>query len=70
MTDEHDVKLMKVFIWRNPLRGEVAVAAKTEKEARAAILKENPNFAVLLSGGPLVVDPAIRGMVVHRWRRY
>ena len=59
----------KVFIWRNPLRGEIAVVARNEKEARKTATAQNVHFAALLTGAPLVIDPSQPGAVVHRWRR-
>lgn len=75
MTEEHDVSLKapkttnKVYIWRDPLRGEVAVAARNEKEARKLIITKNVHFAALMAGDPLVIDPNEKGAIVHRWRR-
>lgn len=75
MTEEQDVTLKapttayKVYIWRNVMRGEIAVAARSEKDARKAILAQNVQFAALLQGEPLVVDPTEKGVIVHRWRR-
>jgi hypothetical protein len=68
-TTEAPLKVYKVFVWRNPIRGEIAVTARNEKEARKYAIAKNANFAQLLTGAPLVIDPTERGDVVFRWRR-